>query len=627
MRSERLLDAMLHRIEHRGPDDQGLVTSGRATIGARRLSIIDLERGHQPMADESGDIVAVQNGELYNFPLLRDELLARGHRLVTRNDTEVLPHLYEECGSDLVVRLRGMFAIAVWDRRTSTLLLARDRFGKKPVVYAQLPDGGIAFASEIQALLAHPQVGREIDDDAIDEYLTLGYITAPRTAFLAIRKLPPGHVLRWHDGRVDVSRYWRLAFEPKTRLSFDEAAEELRDRIDEAVRIRLMSDVPLGAFLSGGLDSSTVVAFMAKHSERPVKTYSIGFADAAFDELSYAREVARAFSTEHHEFVVDPSATDVLPMLVRHLGEPMADSSIVPTYHVARITRSEVTVALNGDGGDELFAGYDRYKAAVISGALDRIPRPALHALSRAAGAVPVAAGLPRPIHRARRFLVSARLGAEERHLRWTGYFVGPLRDLILGERLRGRSSVVGDRLEEAAAVTGAATPFERYMASDVVSYLPFDLLVKVDIASMATSLEARSPLLDQELAEFVARLPARHKLSARRSKMLLRRAMRGILPERILERGKMGFTAPVGSWLRGPLREQFADVASSSVAARLGFVDGAAVQRLFEEHSSGAADRTTLLWSLLILDIWLRDVVDGAATHPTQASVVTIAS
>lgn len=577
------------------------------------------------MVDESGAIFAVQNGEIYNLPQLREELLGRGHRLMTRNDTEILPHMYQDRGPELFSRLRGMFAIAIWDSRTSTLVLARDRFGKKPLVYATLPGGGIVFASEIQALLAHPLVGRDIDDEAIDEYLTLGYITAPRTAFRSIRKLPPAHVLTWCDGRLDVRAYWQLAFAPKSKLTFEDAAQELRERIDEAVRIRLMSDVPLGAFLSGGLDSSTVVAFMAKHSPRPVKTYSIGFAEDAFDELAYARTVAQTFGTEHHEFVVDAAETSVLPMLVRHLGEPMADSSIVPTYHVARITRSEVTVALNGDGGDELFGGYDRYKAAVISGAIDRVPALARRAMSRAFEAVPLTSALPRAVHRTRRFLVSAGLDAETRHLRWTGLFVGPLRDLIVGDRLRHRSSAGRGRLAEAAAATGASSAAELYMASDIVSYLPFDLLVKVDIASMATSLEARSPFLDHELAEFVARLPAEHKLKPRQSKILLRHAMRGILPERILARGKMGFTAPVGSWLRGPLRDRFAEITNSSRAAELGLVNAEGVRRLFQEHTSGVADRTPLLWCLLVLEMWLREVVEVPNARPRAVPALTL--
>jgi asparagine synthase (glutamine-hydrolysing) len=626
LREGRVLKAMLRSLSHRGPDDEGSIERGTGAIGARRLAIIDLAHGHQPMTNEDGSIAAVQNGEIYNFIALREQLVSLGHAFATRNDTEVLPHAYEEWGDAFVQRLRGMFALAVWDAKTATLVLARDRFGKKPLVYAQIPDG-IAFGSEIQALLTHPQVSRAVDARAIDDYLTYGYVPAPRTAFAQIRKIPPGHVLVWHGDALQVRRYWRLAFTPKLRISLDDAAAEVRIRIEEAVRVRLMSDVPIGAFLSGGLDSSTVVAFMARHSERPVRTFSIGFGDQKYDELAYARIVARAFGTDHHELVVDSADVDVLPMLVRHLGEPHADSSIVPTYHVARITRQQVTVALNGDGGDELFAGYDRYKAAALARlTIERLPRGVASAIAAAAAAVPLGAGVPRTIQRGRRFLAALGLAPEPRFLRWTGYFTGPLHELIAGERLRAlgaRDPVV--LLAAASAVTGATDASERYMASDILMNLPGDLLVKMDIATMANSLEARSPLLDHELAEFVAQLPASYKLSPLRSKILLRRAMKDILPTEILQRSKMGFSAPVGAWLRGPLRSMFADLVLSPTAAARGYVSPEGVRVLFDEHVSGRADRTPWLWCLLMLELWFRECVDAPLTDQLSGSALTL--
>lgn len=608
-RSAAALRAMLSAVAHRGPDDEGIAERGAAAIGARRLAIIDLERGHQPMADESGDVLAVQNGEIYNYRELRTELAGRGHRFDTDNDTEILPHAYEEWGDDLVTRLRGMFALAIWDARRGRLLLARDRFGKKPLFYARVGED-LLFGSEIQALLAHPAVARDVDAGAIREYLTLGYVRAPRSAFAAIRKVAPAHALVHEGGRVETRRYWQLSYVPKLRMSMDDAAAELRDRMDEAVRIRLRSDVPLGAFLSGGLDSSAVVAFMARHSQRPVRTFSIGFRDQAYDESAYARVVARAFGTDHTELVVDAADASVLPTMARHLGEPFADSSIVPTYHVARITREHVTVALNGDGGDELFAGYDRYRAAMLVAGLDRLPRSLVRGVAAVAARTPMPAALPRAAHRARRFLLALGLPPDARHLRWIGYFTGPLLKDIAGERLPRSDGEWPQLLREASTITGAVDPAERFMASDVLHYLPGDLLVKMDIATMANSLEARSPLLDHELAEFMARLPVSFKTSPGRSKLLLRHAMRGILPERILGRGKMGFGAPIGSWLRGPLRGMLGDLVLSSAAAKQGFVRAEAVRTVFDEHMSGRADRTLHLWNLLMLELWFRECV-----------------
>ncbi len=626
-RSPVIVARMARAIAHRGPDDEAMECRADATLAVRRLAIIDIAGGRQPMSNEAGDVWAAQNGEIYNFAELRRALAERGHRFRTRSDTEVLPHAYEEWGDAFAARLHGMFAVGIWDERRRRLVMARDRFGKKPLVYAEFP-GGLAFASEIGALLAHPAVVRDVDVEAISDYLVLGYVPAPRTAFLRIRKLPPAHVLVYEQGAVVLQRYWSLPFGPKLRIGFEEAAEEIRRLIDDAVRIRLVSDVPIGVFLSGGLDSSAVAAFMARHVGRPIKTFSIGFRDHGYDELRYARVVARAFGTEHHEFVVDANQAEDLPMLVRHLGEPFADSSIVPTHQVARITRESVKVALNGDGGDELFAGYDRYKAAAIARLLvDGRPGPLVAALAGVARAIPLATYVPRPLSRARRFLAPLALEPESRYLAWTGHFVGNLRRQVLGERLRETDEGEPRRwLSGAIASSAAEDAADRFMAADILMGLPGDLLVKMDIATMAASLEARSPLLDHTLAEFVARLPAQYKLSVRTSKRLLRRAMRGVLPPEILGRGKMGFAAPVGHWLRGPLRPFLEEVVLSDAAAARGFVSAAGARRLFDEHVAGKADRGHLLWNLLMLELWFRECVE-APSEPASRLAPTVGS
>lgn len=596
---------MLGLLRHRGPDDEGAVSIPGGAFGVRRLAIIDLARGHQPMANEDGSVWAVQNGELYNFRELRDELVRQGHRFSTESDTEIIPHLYEEHGPTFAKKLRGMFAIAVHDRRRGSLVLTRDRVGKKPLYYAY--DGTrIAFASEIQPLLALG-VDRAPDDEAVSEYLALGYIGAPRSGFKAIRKVRPAHVLTFGGGHVDEAPYWRLAFAPKLAVTEDEALDLVRSKLDEAVRLRRISDVPLGVFLSGGLDSSTVVAFMAAQGGL-VRTYSIGFGDKAFDELAYSRVVAERFGTDHHEHVVEPDAGDVLPELVTHFGEPFADASAVPTYYVARMARRDVTVALNGDGGDEVFGGYERYRGALLAARLDALPRPLRVGISLAAGRVP-RHWLPRRIGRLRQFALTLGMPAPLRYRRWVGLF--PPGSPIRGPRLAadaGPAQYFAEALEDAAD----ADPLDELLAIDMRGYLPGDLLVKMDIATMASSLEARSPFLDHELVELVARLPANLKIRGGHSKYLLRRLMKGVLPDETLQRPKMGFGLPVGSWIRGAMREQ----AHEAVAAlqRRGYIDPLEGIRLLNEHESRRADHGLALWSLVALDLWFRYVVDADA-------------
>lgn len=597
---------MLKQLSHRGPDDEGVDGDFGAFLGVRRLSIIDVAGGHQPMWNEDRTIVAVQNGEIYNFRELRERLVARGHTLHTRSDTEVLPHLYEDHGPGFVEHLHGMFALALWDTRQRQLVLARDRLGKKPLVYAQVGEE-LRFASEIGALFATGQVTREVDDAAIDEYLAYGYVPAPRTGFAAIRKLPPASVAVFRSGEMRVHRYWRVAYEPKIQIPREELIADLRVRIHDAVRMRLVSDVPLGALLSGGLDSSAVVAFMARDVPR-VRTFSIGFEDRDFNELRYARLVAAAFDTDHHEFVVSPPSADILPMLVRHVGEPFADSSLIPTYHVARIAREHVTVVLNGDGGDELFGGYPRYRAVALASALNGIPGLSV-ALGTAASFIAGPLLRERRLARTKRLVEALALTPDERYMRWMGYFTGAFSDVV---RNAARSERVTPQFFASLAdETGARSAVDRAMAADLLAYLPGDLLVKMDIATMAASLEARSPFLDHRLVEFMARLPWSYKVSARTTKRLFRDAMRGILPNEVIHRSKMGFGVPVGRWLRGPMRPLIDDVVLSPAAFARGYLDEKAVRRIVREHLDGV-DRTPFLWALVMLELWFREMVEA---------------
>lgn len=609
---EIVVGRMLDALRHRGPDDVGTQRSGIAVLGARRLSIIDVAGGHQPMSGETGRVVAVQNGEIYNFREIRSELVRRGHRFRTDNDTEVIPHAYEEYGDGFVDHLRGMFALALWDADAGRLLLARDRIGKKPLFYARA-GSGLLFASEIQGLLSTP-LDLDVDDEAVLEYLRLGYVLAPRSGFRQIRKVRPGDLLTFEEGQVSERSYWRLATRPKLEIDVEEAAERLRNEIDDAVRARLVSDVPLGAFLSGGMDSSTVVEAMARLSPGRVRTFSIGFPEGDHSELRYARLVAERFGTDHHEFIVEPSAADVLPMLVRHLGEPFADSSIIPTYYVAKTARAHVTVALNGDGGDELFAGYERYQAAWLASRLELVPPFVRAALGDVAARLPDGPAMPLRLRRLRRFVTALANGAEDRYFRWHGYFGS---SDIYGERLRPLAASA--RWPVASSDGDRDDVVGRLLVLDLETYLPGDLLVKMDIATMAGSLEARSPFLDHRLVEFVSRLPTDMKLRAGRSKFLLRKLMTGVLPDEVLDRPKMGLVVPVGEWLRGPLRPLVDEVLLSGPDR--GYVDRDACARLVRAHLGRRVEATKLVWALLMLDLWFRYVVEAA--RPRTAQVV----
>jgi asparagine synthase (glutamine-hydrolysing) len=611
-----VLERMNAALAHRGPDDAGIYCDGPVGLAHRRLSIIDLSpAGHQPMANEDGTIWIVFNGEIYNFQELRPDLLQRGHRFRSQTDTEVLLHLYEECGVECLHRLRGMFAFAIWDGLRRRLFLARDRLGKKPLCYQQ--DGeAFRFASEVKAILQDPAVEPRPDPVGIGQYLTYGYVPGSASAFQGVRRLPPAHFLVWEGGRTQVTRYWRLRRDRKERRSEAEWCEEILERLEEAVRLRLISDVPLGAFLSGGIDSSAVVALMSRASGRAVKTFSIGFDEPEYDELAYARQVAERFGTEHHESVVRPDAMAVLPKLAWHYDEPFADSSAVPTYYVAEMTRRHVTVALNGDAGDENFAGYDRYVASQVAASFDRVPGADLVRWLIRSGLRlwPPLGRRTSLLYRGRRFLDGLSETPELRYARWLCYFYGQRReDLCRPEFLAAAGNGDGREALLAAYRESDAPDFtDATLGVDTTLYLPDDLLVKVDIASMAHSLEARSPFLDHEFMEFAATIPSDLKLRGRTQKYILKRALADLLPADILHRPKMGFGVPIDHWLRHELKDLAYDTLLGSRCLGRGYFRPETLQRLLDQHVHRKVNWHYLLWALLMLELWHRTFIDG---------------
>jgi asparagine synthase (glutamine-hydrolysing) len=624
-----IIRRMTDTLRHRGPDDEGVWSEGPVGLGSRRLAVIDLSpRGHMPMTNEDGSLRIVFNGEIYDFQHLRDELAAKGHVFRSDSDTEVILHLYEEHGPDLLARLRGMFAFALWDAPRRTLFVARDRLGKKPLFYAH-DERGFVFGSEPKALLQAPDARAEVDPLAIHHYLTYGYVPSPFSAFRGMRKLPPAHYLTVCDGRLDVRRYWSLRYGPKHVADEDELADELVRLLEESVRLRMVSDVPLGALLSGGIDSSLIVALMRRLTSGPVRTFSIGFDQPAYDELVFARQVAERFQTEHHELIVKPDAAAILPRLVWHYNEPFADSSALPSFHLCAMARKSVTVALGGDGGDELFAGYDRFLATALAARLDFLP-PALRAALAGGVRSLAATGSPKStIYRLGRFLDGLPLAPVQRYAGWLSVFDGASKHALYSDEFAAHVASV-DSLDLLADVyrRSDATDFvEATLDADLQLFLPDDLLVKMDIASMACSLEVRSPLLDHRVVEFAARLPRRMKLRGLVQKHLLKRIMRGVLPEPILSRKKMGFAVPIDHWLRGELREMAYDVLLDRRALARGYFRADTLRRLLDEHSSEQAFHHHRLWSLLMLELWHRMFVDQPCPRELPAPAAPFGS
>lgn len=607
-----VVGGMCDLLAHRGPDAGGRWAEGAVCLGHRRLAIIDLSpAGRQPMQAADGGLVITFNGEIYNFLSLKRDLEARGHRFRTRTDTEVILAAYLEWGVECLQRLRGMFALAIWDGRRRALFVARDRVGKKPLFYREDADG-LAFASEPKAFLADPSFRPEPDLEALAAYLTYQYVPSPRSAFSGVHKLPPAHYLLVEDGRVLVKRYWKLSYASKRRISEADATEELLDRLREAVRLRLISDVPLGAFLSGGVDSGTVVALMAGLSGTPVKTFSIGFEDEAFNELPYARLVAQRYGTEHHEFIVRPDAVEILPKLVWHYGEPFADPSAVPTYYLSELARRHVTVALNGDAGDENFAGYTRYLEPALQHLFDSLPGGLRRAVRSLADRLPAGTGstaVARAMRRAHRFVSSPARRYADRMMTMRP----TLRRGLFGEALRAAASSgrVDDLLNDAYEQSDAVDGVDAKLDVDVRYYLPDCLLVKVDIATMAHGLEGRSPMLDHEFMEFAASLPAHLKLNGEITKYLLKEAARRLLPSEIIDRPKRGFGVPLETWFRRDLTELTCDLLLDGRLAQRQYFRGGAVERLVREHQRGAGRWHNELWALVMLEVWHRQFVD----------------
>ncbi|MDQ3212642.1 MAG: asparagine synthase (glutamine-hydrolyzing) [Acidobacteriota bacterium] len=616
-----VLVAMTDAVAHRGPDAAGYYLAPGVGLGHRRLSIIDLSTGDQPLANEDGTVQVVFNGEIYNFADVRAELIARGHRFRTGSDTEIIVHGYEEWGDRCVDRFRGMFAFAVWDASARRLLLARDRLGVKPLYYAEVPGCGIVFGSEIKSLLEDPEVPRAWRPEAIDAYLTLLYIPAPDTIYRAVKKLPPGHILVAEAGQVRVSRYWDLQFTGDGNPAREEEyLEELDSLLREAVGLRLVSDVPLGAFLSGGIDSSTVVAYMKEASGAPPVTIAVGFDDAAYDEVRHAEAVARHLGCEFHALTANPRVDDLLPKLAWHFDEPFADSSAVPTYYVSKAARELVTVALSGDGGDELWAGYPWHRVEQWE---QRI-RGSLGSATRVAGWLGRALPLSVKGARSLRHLSSAPDQAYALKHSYGMFEPEAKTRLYSGDF----TTAVGNAdafatFRDAYRECRSTDPLDRAMYVDARTYMIDDVLTKVDRMSMAVSLEAREPLLDHKLLEFAARVPSSLKLKNGRSKYLLRRVLDRRVPREIIDRPKRGFAAPIGEWLRGPLAGLASELLLDGRLRDRGMFEPREVARLWDEHRTGRADHPHRLWQLVMLELWFRQFADqapAAAASPTRA-------
>ncbi len=608
------LSRMGRAIVHRGPDDEGAYADDHMLLGMRRLSIIDVSGGHQPIGNEDGSIVVVCNGEIYNFQQLRRELEGAGHRFATHSDTEVIVHLYEEHGDAFLERLEGMFGLAIWDKPRRRLIVARDPLGIKPIYYT-LADGQLAFASEAKALLQLPQTRATLDTAGLAQYLAFGYVSAPHSMFAGVRKLLPGEALTVEEGKCRWRRFWSAPEDVDDSLSESQWVEQIRAELERSVQDQMVSDVPIGAFLSGGIDSSAVVALMSRHTDHPVKTYSIGFRGSSgaelYNELPYARLVAERFRTEHREIIVQPDVAALLPELLWHLDEPIADAAFITTYLVSKFAREDVTVILSGVGGDELFGGYNRYMDEHYRSRYQRIPRFLRRGLID-----PIARRLPSDRHSpllnklrlVRAFVLADSLGFEDRYRKYMEVFDAAERTALL----RADGAGFDDCIARAFADSPSRDPLRRLMDVDLATQLPEDLLMLTDKMSMAVSLECRVPLLDQRLTRLSARLPASLRIRGGELKYVMKKALQGIVPDNILHRQKRGFGAPIGAWFKAELAGFLREILSETALARRGLVDPATVARVVREHERQEADRTDHLLALVNLEIWCRMFLDG---------------
>jgi len=608
--NEAVLHSMCERIVHRGPDSEGLWMDDKVALGMRRLSIIDLHTGDQPVTNEDKSVIAMINGELYNFREVRADLEKRGHKFVTQTDVEIVPHLYQIYGDDFVDHINGMFAISLWDTRKKKLILARDRFGEKPLYYGVF-DGKLIYASEPKALLAHPSVTAELDTDALRKYLSYDYVPAPHSIYKGIYKLPAAHILTVENGEVKTRRYWNLKWSEPGAVatgSLNHNATELRDLLSDAVRMRLVSDVPLGILLSGGVDSSTVAAFAVQHAGEKVKTFSVGFEEDSFDESRYARQVAQHLGTEHYEATLSvETAADLISEIGSWLDEPLSDGSLIPTFMLSRFVRHHVTVALGGDGGDELFAGYPMYYGHKVARVYSRVPK-----FLRSGLIEPIVNRLPVSTknlsfeYRAKRFVRSANYDSLTRHHSWFGSFSLDEQNALLTPEVREQTSgdiYLGAR--ELLRLCDATDLIEQMQFLDINYYMAEDILTKVDRASMAVSLETRAPFLDPRVGQFAASLPLDHKLRGSKGKYILKKAVEPLLPREILHRKKKGFGIPVAEWLKGRLNPLMHDLLATERLQRQGLFDPAYVQILIDEHEKGVASHHKQLWTLLVFQLW----------------------
>ncbi|EXI77234.1 MAG: Asparagine synthetase [glutamine-hydrolyzing] 1 [Candidatus Accumulibacter appositus] len=620
----RVLSRMNESQHHRGPDEGGLHLEPGVGLGHRRLSIIDLSTGQQPLYNEDQSVCVVFNGEIYNYQQLIPQLQALGHVFHTRSDTEVIVHAWEAWGEDCVQRFRGMFAFALWDRNRETLFLARDRLAVKPLYYALLPDGCFLFGSELKSLLAHGGLARDIDPLAVEEYFALGYVAEPRTIFRQARKLPPAHMLSVRRGQAlaEPKAYWDVRFSLDQPVDLEEACTQLNDKLRESISLRMISEVPLGAFLSGGVDSSAVVALMAGLSDEPVNTCSIAFDDPAFNEAAFARQVADRYRTNHHCELVASDDFDLIDTLARLYDEPYADSSAIPTYRVCQLARKHVTVALSGDGGDETFGGYRRYRMHLME---ERLRSALPHSVRRRVFGVlgrvyPKADWAPRMFRAKTTFEGMARTSVEA-YFHSVSILRGPMRTQLFSERFRHELAgyTAEDVFRSHAAKAGTDDPLALIQYLDLKTYLVGDINTKVDRASMAHSLEVREPLMDHELVEWMATLSSSLKVRGQEGKFLLKKAFEPSLPQDILYRPKMGFAVPLARWFRGPLRERVREAVLGSRLAETGWFNQKYLQHLVDAHQSGARDYSSPLWTVLMFEAFLRNVLDA----PASAAVI----
>ena len=622
--------ATIHRmceaIVHRGPDDEGIFVKAGVGLGMRRLSIIDLAGGHQPVFNEDKTIWIVYNGEIYNFPELRRDLEKRGHCFYTHTDTEVIVHLYEELGADCIKKLRGMFALALYDERRATLLLARDRLGKKPLHYALVGDR-LLFGSEIKSILGAAPELASVNNEALLQYMYFGYVPDPHTAFATIHKLPPGHLMEFHNGNIDIRQYWNLPpYDTVHPRSEEECLEEMERRLAEAVRIRLISDVPLGALLSGGTDSSTVVALMARATSKPVKTFSIGFRHEDFNEARYAQVVAKHFGTDHHELLVEPDVLETVETLTTSLEEPFGDSSMLPTYYISRLARKHVTVALSGDGGDEIFAGYDRYAINLRRQAFGRIPHWARRLYREQ-----FFPHLPLSM-RGRRLSYNVSLPWREGYVDSISFVPSFERDIrLLSDDFRqilltgGNPEDVMYRYFDEAP---AKDPISQMQYVDSKTYLVGDILTKVDRMSMLTSLEVRVPLLDHQFVEWITGLPASWKLRGDQQKYIFRKlAQRVGVPQAALNRPKQGFAVPLVHWIRNELKDLIMSILLEPRTLQRGYFNPQGVRTLLDEHFRQRRDHSGGIWRLLIFELWHRNFLEKIRANEWGAEPYSLTS